>query len=261
MEIFDLGIAWNQQSDIDFVKDLNDYALKEGLKPYLVHVHNFYSTLKDIIEDRISFRVFFNRTSDDDSTFSGLADLLKKKDIVFINHPDRVIKSKEQYGNNFFLIQEKILPINLGNRPAWFRVIYCFEKIIPCWWHPVTHVYDVLTVKQICALGLDDIWYTTKSISQICKLDFFSAEVILKNNKKFIVVDYVNDQPDMRKKSKFDKGIPDEVVEKIVDDIVLFVKHRTRQKPKRWPMEYPHRKSCWWAPTIQDSPRTRRQRS
>ncbi|MCX5692639.1 MAG: hypothetical protein NTX47_03025 [Candidatus Omnitrophica bacterium] len=213
------------------------------MKPYLMHAYNFYSTLKDIIEDRISFRVFFNRTSSDDSTFSVLADLLKKKDIVFINHPDRVkkskeaLRSKEQYGNDSFLIQEKILPINLGNRPAWFRVIYCFGKIIPCWWHPVTHVYDVLTVKQICTLGLDDIWYTTKRISQICELDFFSTEVILKNNKRFIVVDYVNDQIDMRKKSKFDKGFPDEVVEKIVEDIVLFVKQRTRRKPKRWPIE------------------------
>lgn len=302
MEIFDLGIAWNWEPDADFVKDLNDHALKEGLRPYLVHAYNFYSTLKDIVEDRISFRFFLDRASDDDPTFTGLIDFLKKKDIIFINHPDRAKKStdksimhlefinqsipvpatiilnaqddkqdlelkikdiskpfilkpadgssgegvvldaqslenvlrlREQYGNITYIAQEKIYPKDLESRPAWFRIFYCFGKIIPCWWHPVTHIYDILTLKQIDALGLYDIWFITKKISQICKLDFFSTEIAMKNDKKFVVVDYVNDQCDMRKKSKFDDGVSDEVVDKVIKNIVSFVKQKQKGGEQR----------------------------
>ena len=53
METFDLGIAWDRQEDNEFVEGLNNYALKEGLKPYLLHGYNFYTSLKDISEGNI----------------------------------------------------------------------------------------------------------------------------------------------------------------------------------------------------------------
>jgi len=296
METFDLGIAWDNESDNEFVNDLNARALKEGVKPYLIHVYNFYGSLKDITEDKIYFRYFLDRTSEDDPVFSGLPDFLKRKGFVFINHPDRakesvdkfkmhlkfnshdipipktvllgsqddkqslelkikyvskpfvlkpangscgdgvildtqslddVIKLKEQHGDIKYIAQEKILPKNLENKSAWFRVFYCFGKIIPCWWHPVTHVYDILTLKQTYALGLYDIWYIARRINQVCKLDFFSTEIVMKNDEKFVVVDYVNDQPDMRKKSKFNDGVPDEIVNKAIENIISFVKTKT----------------------------------
>ena len=93
METFDLGIAWDSESDNEFVNDLNDRCLKEGVKPYLIHGYNFFSSLKDITEGLLSFCYFFDRSSDDSSTFGGLAEFLKKKDISFINHPDNVKNS------------------------------------------------------------------------------------------------------------------------------------------------------------------------
>lgn len=296
METFDLGITWDNETDNEFVKDLNSCALKEGLRPYLLHVYNFFSSLKDITENQLTFSFFLDRSQDEDSTFGRLADFLKKKDILFINHPDRakesvdkfkmhlkfnshdipvpktvllgsqedkqslefkikhvskpfvlkpangscgdgvildaqslddVIKLKEQHGDIKYIAQEKIYPVNLENRPAWFRVFYCCGKVIPCWWHPETHVYDELAIKQVYALGLYDIWYVTRRISQACKLDFFSSEIAMKNDGKLVVVDYVNDQPDMRKKSKFNDGVPDKIVNKAIENIVSFVKTKT----------------------------------
>ena len=97
METFDLGIAWDRQEDNEFVEGLNNYALKEGLKPYLLHGYNFYTSLKDISEGNIHFRLFLNRTSEDDPVFSGLADFLKRKGITFINHPDRTKESVDKF--------------------------------------------------------------------------------------------------------------------------------------------------------------------
>ena len=295
METFDLGIAWDQEQDNEFVEGLNNYALKEGLRPYLLHGYNFYTSLKDISEGNINFRLFLNRTSEDDPVFSGLPDFLKRKGITFINHPDNTKKSRDKfqmhsmfvsyglpipktvflkpqeekqvleskiqhvsvpcilkssfgsYGNGTVLTinslddalrlmgqeedksyfaQEQVSPINLENKPAWFKVLYCFGEIIPCRWHPVIREYEILPLRQIYRLGLHEIWPMTKKIKQACKLDFFSTDIAMKDKGKFLVVDYVNDRPDMRKKSKFKDGLPDEMVDKIIGDIIAFVKQK-----------------------------------
>jgi len=295
METFDLGIAWDNEIDNEFVNDLNDYAFKEGIRPYLIHIYNFYASLKDITENKISFRFLLNRTSDDNPVFRGLPDFLKRKGITFINHPDKakesrdkfkmhlkfnshdmpvpktallnpkedkkslelkikyvskpfvlkpadgygeetildvqslddVIKLKEQHGDIKYIVQEKIHPKRLENRPAWFRVFYCCGKVIPCWWHPKTHAHDILTMKQVYALGLYDMWHMARRISQVCKLDLFSTEIVMKNDEKFLAVD-LDDQPYMRRKSKFNDGVPDEIVDKVIQNIVSFVREKVK---------------------------------
>ena len=293
METFDLGIAWDNDADNEFVGELNERALKEGLKPYLIHAYNFFSSLKDITDGQLSFNCFFDRSGDDSATFGGLADFLKKKDIIFINHPDNVknttdrskihsmfisyglpvpktvfLKPKEErqvleakiqhvsvpcifkpalgsYGNGevltinsiddvlklkrededeSYFAQERVLPISLESKPAWFKVLYCFGEIIPLRWHPETREHESLSLRQIYRLGLHEIWPITKKIKQACKLDFFSTDIAMKDKGKFLVVDYVNERPDMRKKSKFKDALPDEIVDKVISNIIAFVK-------------------------------------
>ena len=250
METFDLGIAWDQEQDNEFVEGLNNYALKEGLKPYLLHGYNFYASLKDISEGNIYFRFFLNRTSEDDPVFSGLPDFLKRKGITFINNPDNAKKTTDKFQMHSMFISyglpipktvflkpqeekqvleskiQQVSSINLENKPAWFKVLYCFGEIIPCRWHPVIREYEILSLRQIYRLGLHEIWPITKKIKQACKLDFFSTDIAMKDKGKFLVVDYVNDRPNMRKKSKFKDGLPDEIVDKIIGNIIAFVKQK-----------------------------------
>jgi len=295
MEIFDLGIGWDNETDDEFVKDLNDHALKEGLRPYLIHAYNFFFSLKDITDGELSFRCFFDRSSDDSSTFGGLADFLKQKDINFINHPDNVKNSIEKskihsmfisYGlpvpktvfikpqeekqvleakiqhvsvpcmfksafgscsedtaltinslddalrlmgqeeDKSYFAQEQVSPINLENKPAWFKVLYCLGEIILCRLDPLTREHETLSLRQIYRLGLHEIWPITKKIKQACRLDLFSTDIAMKEKGKFLIVDYVNYRPDMRKKSKFKDGLPDEIVDKIIGNIIAFVKQK-----------------------------------
>jgi len=294
METFDLGIAWDNESDNEFVNDLNARALKVGVKPYLIHAYNFFSSLKDITDGQLCFNCFFDRSSDDSSTFGGLADFLKQKDINFINHPDNVKNSIDKskihsmfvsYGlpvpktvfikpqeekqvleakiqhisvpcvvksafsscsedtalainslvdalrlmgeeeDKSYFAQEQVASINLENKPAWFKVLYCFGEIILCRWHPMTGEREMLSLRQIYRLGLHEIWPITKKVKQACKLDFFSTDIVMKEKGKFLVVDYVNDRPDMRKKSKFKDALPDEIVDKVINSIISFIKN------------------------------------
>ncbi|MCM8792521.1 MAG: hypothetical protein NC826_05225 [Candidatus Omnitrophica bacterium] len=48
------------------------------------------------------------------------------------------------------------------------------------------------------------------------QIRFFSTDIVLKDKGKFLVVDYVNARPDMRKKSKFKDALPEEIVEKFL---------------------------------------------
>jgi hypothetical protein len=55
-------------------------------------------------------------------------------------------------------------------------------------------------------------------------LDFFTTEIAVDGKGDFFVIDYANDQPDMRKQSKFKDGVPDRIVDGVIADIVSFVK-------------------------------------
>jgi hypothetical protein len=297
MEIYDLGIAWNCVEDADFVKELNDCALKEGLRPYLIHAYNFYGTLKDIVENHIYILLFLDRTVNDGTPLCEVGDFLKRKSIVFINYPDRIqklvnrykiylepvaynislparmllkpqdnrhimelkikylsnpfvlkpvdglytaginldaksiddiLRIREQYGNVTYVAQEKIDPIILDKRRASFRNIYCLGEVIPSWWHPQDNVYEILTQNDIDKFKLDRLLSISKEIARVSKLDFFLTEVVIDKKSNFFVTDQINIHPEIRQKSKFNDGMPDEIVKKIIKNIIYFAKQKAQ---------------------------------
>lgn len=294
MDTFDVGISWNWQLDSEFIQGLNDEALKQGLKPYILHAFNFYRSLRDIAEGSIYFKFFIDRTLDDGSPLSKVSDFLKTKDFKFINHPDSVRKSldkaalhlefvkknipvpkaaffdpkdnepveskikpipkpfavkfsdnslgktvsleagsledilnlKARYGNINCFLQEKINPTFLGNKLSTFKVIYSTGGIFPCWWHFLSHNYDILLEADINKFGLSQLLQITKDIAEVSKLDFFAVDAIMDKRSNIFVLNYVDAWPDMRRKSKFNDGVPDEVVDAVIKNIVTFVKER-----------------------------------
>jgi len=101
------------------------------------------------------------------------------------------------------------------NDIAWFRAFYAFGEIILCWWDHRTHIYRVLTKQDERKYNLQKLRPTLMIIRKICRLDFFSSEIALDSEGKFIVVDYVNEICDMRPQSKYFDGVPIEVISTI----------------------------------------------
>ncbi len=122
-----------------------------------------------------------------------------------------------------YLLQEKIYPKILNGKRAWFRCFWAFGKAIPVWWDDQTHLYDILNDEEIKNFNLHQLKKITKKIAGIIQLDFFSTEVVLTENDKFVVIDYVNDQCDMRFKSKHVDGVPDQVILQIVLSLKRFI--------------------------------------
>lgn len=127
-----------------------------------------------------------------------------------------------------FLIQEKIYPKILGNKRAWFRIFWAFNKIIPTWWDDQTHIYETLSNNEIKKYQLQKLHRITKKLARITHIDYFSTEIAVTKKNKFILIDYINDQCDMRLKSRHPDGVPDEVIiqfiEQMKNKIILFKK-------------------------------------
>ena len=126
-----------------------------------------------------------------------------------------VIESRQHHKNDKYLLQEKIRRVRMGVRKAWFRVFHTFGLTIPCWWDDESHVYAPLTREDLHTYGLRPLYMTVRRIQQVCNLDFFSTEIAVTEEGRFVVVDYVNEICDMRLQSFHFDGVPDGVVREI----------------------------------------------
>jgi len=122
-----------------------------------------------------------------------------------------------------YLIQEKIYPTMLDGRRAWFRCFWAFGKPIAVWWDDLTHIYEELSWEEMNNYGLKKLLQKTRIIAKVTGLDFFSTEIVLTNKNIFVVIDYVNDQCDMRIKSKHFDGVPDNVVNQVITNLKQYI--------------------------------------
>ena len=139
-----------------------------------------------------------------------------------------VIESRQHHKNDKYLLQEKIQPVFLDGQKAWFRVLYIYGQVLPCWWDDETHVYRMITMHDIASYGLKPLTTITRRIWDVCQLDFFSTEIATTVEKRFIVVDYVNDICDMRLQSRHKDGVPDLVVHEICRRMARHLRSKLR---------------------------------
>ncbi|PKL82159.1 MAG: hypothetical protein CVV24_11530 [Ignavibacteriae bacterium HGW-Ignavibacteriae-3] len=125
---------------------------------------------------------------------------------------------KERRINHYekYIVQEKIYPRNLQRRRAWFRVLWAFGNVIPTWWDDNTHVYHRVTKTEVTRHNLLPLFRITKRLARMTQLDYFSTEIALTKDHKFVLIDYINDQCDMRLKSNHTDGVPDSVVKAFI---------------------------------------------
>lgn len=135
-----------------------------------------------------------------------------------------VIESRQHHKNDKYLLQERVSPVYLNWRKAWFRVFCVFDAVIPCWWDDETHHYHIVTRQETLEFGLRPLITMTRKISEVCGLDFFSTEIALSDRNRFVSVDYVNDICDMRLQSRTPDGVPDVVVTDICRRIAQHLK-------------------------------------
>jgi hypothetical protein len=134
---------------------------------------------------------------------------------------EQVLSSRQEHATDQYLLQAHVVPKELEMRPAWFRILYCTGQTYPCWWNPLNHIYAPVTAEEKISHGLERLEDLVAAIARLCGLDLFSSEIALTHKDQFVVVDYVNDQIDLRLQSASQEGVPDSIVRDIAERLVF----------------------------------------
>ena len=135
----------------------------------------------------------------------------------------QILAARQEHANDAYLLQAHVAPVQLGSRVAWFRVLFCAGRVYPCWWDTGTHVYTPVTSAEEYEFGLQPLRDILASVARVCGLEMFSTEIAFTAEGRFVIVDYANDQIDLRLQSKAADGVPDHIVLDMADRVVGLV--------------------------------------
>lgn len=135
-----------------------------------------------------------------------------------------ILQARQTFPAERYLLQEKIIPLERDSRRFWFRGFYTCGLTLAVWWDDLTYRYDLLTEEEVEKYHLYPLFKMIENIAQVCKVNFFSTEIALDKERKFVTIDYVNEVCDMRLKSCHFDGVPDKIVQKVAEGIVSYVK-------------------------------------
>jgi hypothetical protein len=130
---------------------------------------------------------------------------------------EQILSVRKEHATDHYLLQAHVTPQLLDSRHAWFRVIFCLGNVFPCWWDPSSHIYAPVNDEELSRFNLSPLIEITHALADLCQLDLFSSEIAYTSDGSFVVVDYVNDQIDLRLQSNTAEGVPDIIVHKIAD--------------------------------------------
>jgi hypothetical protein len=137
--------------------------------------------------------------------------------------PEEVVAARRTHPRDKYLLQERIEPAERSGRRYWFRVFYACEAVLCAWWHDATHVYTPLREQELEEEGLQELPEIARRIAAVCRLRVFSTEIALDVRGRYLVVDYVNDSPDLRRGSQYPDGVPDALVARITSSVAAAV--------------------------------------
>ncbi|MBU2493710.1 MAG: hypothetical protein KJ571_13870 [Bacteroidetes bacterium] len=126
---------------------------------------------------------------------------------------EEVEKERLKNCDDSYLVQKKIYPKIIEGHRAWIRTLWAFGKAVHLVWNDNTHVYAENSQKILKHLDIKKLDSIMHNLAEITGLDYFSSEIAVDKENNYYLIDYINDQCDMRLKSKHFDGVPDEVVE------------------------------------------------
>jgi len=129
-------------------------------------------------------------------------------------------EARRQYPLEKYLLQERVLPRLLDGRRAWFRPLHCCGDVHLLWWDDRTHLYTAVTSQEEALYGLSGLRQVSRQVAEVSLMDFFTTEVCMVESGRLVAVDYVNTPCDMRLQSRHAEGVPDAVVDRVVESLV-----------------------------------------
>ncbi len=148
--------------------------------------------------------------------------------IVLCTSQEDIQRARSRFPKDKFLLQARVVPARLGDRDAWFRVLYNTGRMYPFWWDTGTHVYTPVTVAERYHFKLDPLENITARVARICGLHLFSTEIALSKDEDFQLIDYVNDPVDVKPQMKKRDGVPDLILTYLAEDLAGWLEEKLK---------------------------------
>ena len=100
---------------------------------------------------------------------------------------------------------------------------WVFGKPLHLIWDDLTHVYADNSDRFLQHIEIEKLDFIMNKLAGITGLDYFSSEIAIDENNNYYLIDYINDQCDMRFKSKHTDGVPDDAVEFFILRMAEFI--------------------------------------
>lgn len=154
----------------------------------------------------------------------------KRGVILDATGPQDIARSRRDWPDADYLLQERIVPRALNGSPAYFRVFFVFGSLWFAWWNCFTDRYSALTADEMEQYGLEPLREVVCRLAELTQMNFFSSEIALTETGRFVLIDYVNDQCHMLTQSANPAiGVPDDMVAGIARRLVDGAQQLIRQ--------------------------------
>lgn len=131
-----------------------------------------------------------------------------------------IYQIRKENSDDNYLVQEIVFPQMNANDRCWLRSFWFLDEAFPLWWDDKTHIYRQIDQQDYDKYGISKVKDILSKIAEITSMDYFSTEIAIDKNNEFVIIDYVNDQCDMRLKSKYFNGVPDKIVDTFIRKII-----------------------------------------
>ncbi len=139
--------------------------------------------------------------------------------------------ARRTFWRDRYLLQQRVVPRLLDGRRAWFRAFYVRGQVIPCWWDDQTHAYTPMASDDEERYGLAGLRPLVRTVARLVDLDFFTTEAALGPDGRLVCVDYANSPCDMRPQSAHQNGVPDAVIDQVIDALLAGLHPRLEPAP------------------------------
>jgi hypothetical protein len=130
-------------------------------------------------------------------------------------------RSVSAWPNPAYLLQRKIVPRRVDEKPAYWRAFFVFGEVWICWWNCFSDRYQVTTEEDRAKFKLAEIEILMRRIAELTQMQFFSSEIAEVESGELVLIDYVNDQCHMLSQSADPRmGVPDMIVAAIARKLV-----------------------------------------
>ena len=145
----------------------------------------------------------------------------KRGVILNATSPQDIVRSRREWPDTHYLLQERIVPRQLDGAPAYFRVFFVFGALWFAWWNCYSDQYRLLTDEELKEHRLQALAEIVGRLAAFTRMNFFSSEIALTDAGEFVLIDYVNDQCHMLTQSANPAiGVPDAIVAGVARQLV-----------------------------------------